>query len=334
MVLSGAALCEAGLAAAQRIADATGARLFTPSQVARMARGRGRPRVDRIPYAVDRAIELLAGTQHVILVAAKPPTAFFAYPGKPSLVYPPDATVQTLAEVEEDAVNALEMLADEVGGNNGKNGSRIASPAGASGMTSGSFRTLQQEQRSGIQSAPRGAFDPVAFAHTLAPLLPDNCIVMEEGVTSGRALFAPTFDAAPHDWLQITGGAIGQGFPCATGAAIACPDRKVVCLEADGSGMYSLQALWTQAREKADVVNVVFANRTYKILQGELRAVGANPGRASEELFDLARPTLDWVQLAGGMGVEAARVENLEGFADVFTAACARRGPFLIEFVI
>jgi len=318
IVLSGAALCEAGLIAAQRVADATGARLFTPSQVARMARGRGRPRVDRIPYAVDRAIELLAGTRHVILVAARPPTAFFAYPGKPSLVYPQDAKVQTLAKVTEDAVNALEMLADEVGGNDGKNGSRIAAPAGASGMT----------------SAPRGAFDPVAFAHTLAPLLPDNCIVMEEGVTSGRALFAPTFDAAPHDWLQITGGAIGQGFPCATGAAIACPDRKVVCLEADGSGMYSLQALWTQARENADVVNVVFANRTYKILQGELRAVGANPGRASEELFDLARPTLDWVQLAGGMGVEAVRVENLEGFADVFTAACARRGPFLIEFVI
>ncbi len=316
MVLSGAALGERGLKAAQRVAETSGVRLLTPSQVARMARGRGRPRVDRIPYVVDRALELLAGTKHVILVASKPPTAFFAYPGKPSLVYPPDAKVLTLARPEEDAVYALEALADELGGGNGDSGSRSVAPVAASGMTM------------------TGPFEPVAFAHTLSPLLPENCIVMEEGVTSGRALFAPTFDAAPHDWLQITGGAIGQGFPCATGAAIACPDRKVICLEADGSGMYSLQALWTQARERADVVNVVFANRTYKILQGELRSVGASPGPASEELFDLARPTIDWVQLAAGMGVEATRVDTLESFADIFKSACAARGPFLIEFRI
>jgi acetolactate synthase I/II/III large subunit len=140
--------------------------------------------------------------------------------------------------------------------------------------------------------------------------------------------------AAPHDWLQITGGAIGQGFPCATGAAIAAPDRKVVCLEADGSGMYSLQALWTQARENLDIVNIVFANRSYRILQGELASVGAEPGPASLELFDLGRPTIDWVALARGMGVEGTRVETLEAFADTFRAACARRGPFLIEFRI
>ena len=146
--------------------------------------------------------------------------------------------------------------------------------------------------------------------------------------------FAPTFAAAPHDWLQITGGAIGHGFPCATGAAVACPDRKVVCLQADGAGMYTLQALWTQAREKLDVVNVVFANRVYKILTVSWSRWARSPGRASNELFDLARPTLDWVKLAEGMGVEAARVETLEGFADTFRAACGRRGPFLIEFRI
>ena len=180
----------------------------------------------------------------------------------------------------------------------------------------------------------RGKFEPEAFASTLAALLPENCIVAEDAVTSGRALFAPTFGAAPHDWLQITGGAIGHGFPCATGAALACPDRKVVCLQADGAGMYTLQALWTQAREKLDVINVVFANRIYKILHGELLAVGAQPGRASNELFDLARPDLDWIKLADGMGVEATRVETLEGFADAFKAASRRRGPFLIEFKI
>jgi acetolactate synthase I/II/III large subunit len=180
----------------------------------------------------------------------------------------------------------------------------------------------------------RGAFEPLAFARTLGALLPENCIVAEDAVTSGRELLAPTFGAAPHDWLQITGGAIGHGFPCATGAAIACPDRKVVCLEADGAGMYTMQALWTQAREKLDVINVVFANRVYKILHGELLNVGAQPGPASNELFDLARPEINWVALAGSLGVEAKRVENLEGFADVFKAACGRRGPFLIEFRI
>lgn len=153
-------------------------------------------------------------------------------------------------------------------------------------------------------------------------------------MTSGRALFPLTWTAAPHDWIQITGGAIGHAFPAATGAAIGSPGRRVICLQADGAGMYSLQALWTQAREKLDVVNVVFANRRYAILQGELAAVGAQPGPASNALFDLSRPNLDWVKLAGGMGVEAVKVETLEGFADAFTSACARRGPFLIEFAI
>jgi acetolactate synthase-1/2/3 large subunit len=180
----------------------------------------------------------------------------------------------------------------------------------------------------------RGPFKPDTFAHTLAALLPEDCIVTEDAVTSGRQLYTPTFSAAPHDWLQLTGGAIGFAFPCATGAALACPDRKVVCLQADGGGMYALQALWTQARERLDVVNIVFANRVYRILHGELKAVGAEPGPASNELFDLARPTLDWVKLAGGMGVEGVRVSTLEDFADRFRAACGQRGPFLIEFEI
>jgi acetolactate synthase-1/2/3 large subunit len=153
-------------------------------------------------------------------------------------------------------------------------------------------------------------------------------------VTSGRAIFPATFNAAPHDWIQSTGGAIGHGFPCATGAAVACPDRKVVCLQADGAGMYTLQALWTQARENLDVVNVIFANRVYKILYGELLATGVEPGPASDTLFDLSRPDLDWVALARGMGVEGVRVESLEGFADSFRSACSHRGPFLIEFRI
>ena len=311
IILSGEALLEAGLVAAHRIAHVTGAQLRAPTQMARMVRGRGRPPVDRIPYAVDSALKLFASVRHVILVGAKVPASFFAYPGKPSVLSAPDAVTHVLARPEQDAVGALEWLADELG----------ASPT----------VPMPDLER---PTLVRGAFDPEAFARTLGALLPENCIVAEDAVTSGRQLLAPTFGAAPHDWLQITGGAIGHAFPCATGAAIACPDRKVVCLQADGAGMYSVQALWTQAREKLDVINVVFANRVYQILHGELLNVGAQPGPASNELFDLARPEIDWVALAGSLGVEARRVQNLEGFADVFKAACGRRGPFLIEFRI
>ena len=312
LVLFGQALSEAGLVAANRVAHASGAKLRSPTQVSRMARGRGRVPVDRIPYVIDNAIKVLSDVKHVVLVGAKNPVGFFAYPGKPSLMAPANAQIHVLARPEQDAIAALDALADELGAPK-----QVAIPEG--------------------QIKPQvlsGKFEPETFAVTLAALLPENCIVSEDGVTSGRALFAPTFNAAPMDWLQNTGGAIGHAFPCATGAAIACPDRKVVCLQADGAGMYSLQALWTQAREKLDVVNVVFANRIYKILYGELVSVGAKPGHASNELFDLGRPDLDWVKLATGMGMEATSVDTLETFADVFKSASGRRGPFLIEFRI
>jgi len=312
LFLNGQALSEAGLIAAQRIAHATGAKLRTPTHVPRMARGRGRVQVERVPYVVDAALNVLAGLKHVILVSAKLPVGFFAYPGKPSLMTPQDCTMTVLARPEQDAVAALQWLADEI------NAPRVV-PIKETGP------------KPCIVSGP---FEPEAFGMTIAALLPENAIVADDAVTSGRALFPVTFNAAPHDWIQSTGGAIGHAFPCATGAAVACPDRKVVCLQADGAGMYSLQALWTQAREKLDVVNVVFANHVYKILYGELRSEGAKPGRASNNLFDLGRPDLDWVRLAMGMGVEAVSVESLEGFADTFRAACGRRGPFLIEFRI
>jgi acetolactate synthase I/II/III large subunit len=304
MVLGGAALSEAGLQAAARIAQATGCALRAPTQVARMARGRGRAPVERIPYNVDAAIASLARFRHVVLVGTNRPAAFFAYPGKPSLVTPPEATFHKLAWPNEDLVAALQGVAAEV-------------------MNS---RSKAAEGQDGQQGAAPGA----EFAQRLARLLPEDAIVVDESVSSGRAFFPPTHEAAPHDWLQITGGSIGYGFPCATGAAIGAPDRRVVCLQADGGGMYSLQALWTQARCNLDVVNVVFANGRYAILDGELKAVGAQPGAASSELFDLGRPGLDWVKLAQGMGVEAASA-RLDTFDDVFAAACRRRGPFLVE---
>jgi acetolactate synthase-1/2/3 large subunit len=332
MILAGAALSEAGLLAAARVAAATGCSLRAPTQVSRMARGRGRPAVDRIPYSVDAAIASLSSFKHVILVGAPRPAAFFAYPGKPSLVTPPEATFHELATPEEDLVAALQGLAAEIG----------VPPEVVRGQTPDSLRgqtpnakglgSLTPNAQGAGSLTPNAGGEP-GFGDILAHVLPENAIVVDESVSSGRGFFPPTFDAAPHDWLQITGGSIGYGFPCATGAAVASPDRKVVCLQADGGGMYSLQALWTQARCNLDVINVVFANRRYNILQGELKAVGAQPGPASAELFDLSRPNLDWVKLAGGMGVEAVQV-TLEGFADVFNAAAKRRGPFLIELLM
>lgn len=310
LFLNGQALSEPGLMAANRIAQATGAKLRAPTHVPRMARGRGRVPVDRIPYVVDTALQAFAGIKNAILVGANKPAGFFAYPGKPSLMTPKDCPIYALTEPEHDAVAVLEELANEIGA------PRIT--------------TIKPEgPEPQIVSGP---FDSAAFGMTLAAVLPENAIVCDDAVTSGRQIFPATFNAPPHDWIQSTGGAIGHGFPCATGAALACSDRKVVCLQGDGAGMFTLQALWTQAREKLDVVNVVFANYVYKILYGELRTGGFIPGTASDTFFDIGRPDLNWVGLAEAMGVEAASVDTLERFADVFRAASSRRGPFLIEF--
>jgi len=311
ILLAGAGLTEAGLRAAQRIAAVTGARLRAPTQISKLARGRGRVPLDRIPYAVDAAVKQLADLKHLVLAGGRVPVGFFAYPGKPGVLIPQGCQSHVLARIDEDIVGALEALADALGAPKA-----VAIPAVEKPVVGA------------------GRFEPVAFGQTLAALLPEQAIVLEDAVTSGRAIFPPTFGAAPHDWSHVTGGAIGFAFSAATGAAVACADRKVVCLQADGGGMYCLQALWTQARERLDVVNIVFSNRRYAILQGELAAVGAQPGPASKALFSLADPELQWTKLAEGMGVESVRVDTLESFADAFRAACAKRGPFLIEFLI
>jgi acetolactate synthase-1/2/3 large subunit len=307
VLLAHGALRETALADANRIAAATGARLLAQMSSTRIPRGRGRFPIERVPYPVDLALQVLSGLRHVILVGAKSPVAFFAYPGKPGRLIPPDAEVHVLARAEQDAAGALAALADAL-------------------------------DAPGVPAPPRellpvatGAVTAEAFARSLAALLPEQAIVVDESVTFGRALFRDTHAAAPHDWLQLTGGAIGDGLPLATGAAIAAPGRRVVSLEADGSAAYTLQALWTQARERLDVTTVIFANRKYAILLGELASVGANPGRTALDMLDLGDPALDWVRIAEGMGVAAARAETMERFNDLFAASCARSGPFVIE---
>jgi acetolactate synthase-1/2/3 large subunit len=179
---------------------------------------------------------------------------------------------------------------------------------------------------------PSGPLTYETIARAIAALIPENAIVVDESITTGRGFFALTAGAAPHDWLQNMGGSIGYGPPVGTGAAIACPDRKVICLEGDGSAMYTLQALWTQAREGLDVTTLVFANRSYQILKGELAAVGAgNPGRKALDMLEIDQPTLDWVALARGMGVPGTKVTSAEELCRAMRAALAGNGPHLVE---
>jgi acetolactate synthase I/II/III large subunit len=311
IVLGGEAVRAGALEHAHRIATATGAKLIAQGANARVSRGQGRVPVDRIPYVVDTAVKALAGTRHVILCGLRKPVTFFAYPNKPTTPIPPDANIHILARPDQDAAEALARLADEL------NAPRAPIPD------------------PGPRAEPaRGKLTPESVAATLAALLPDQAVVTDEAVTFGRGFFPFTYAAAPHDWLNSTGGAIGCGPPLATGAAVGAPGRRVVALQADGSAMYTLQALWTQARENLDVTTVLLSNRKYQILLGELANVGANPGRTALDMLDLGNPDLDWTKLAEGMGVAAARAESCERFADLFAQANARKGPFLIELVI
>jgi acetolactate synthase I/II/III large subunit len=313
LLLTGRALRAEGLDLAGRIAARTGARLMAQGANARTQRGRGRVFVERIPYVVDQAVKVLSGLRHIVLVGAKMPVAFFAYPDKPSSLSPPDCRGHVLARPDEDAIGALAALADE-----------LAARSTAAAVIN--------EPR---PAPATGAITSDALGASLGALLPEDAIVVDEAVTTGRGFFAPTRVAAPHDWLSNMGGSIGMGMPVATGAAIACPERKVVALEGDGSGMYTLQALWTQAREGLDVTTLVFANRSYAILRGELANVGAgNPGRKALDMLDLGHPTLDWVGLARAMGVPGARVATMEEFNHRFAEGIAVPGPFLVEVAL
>ncbi|BCH15031.1 MULTISPECIES: acetolactate synthase large subunit [unclassified Mesorhizobium] len=314
ILATGPALRSTQLERLDRIAARTGARLMAQQANGRMQRGAGRVAVDRVPYVIDQAVRTFAETEQVILVGAKAPVGFFAYPGKPGSMLPKDCHVLDLYVAGEDPVAAIAALFDAVG-------------AGEAPPARLALRHSPE--------LPSGRLTPEAIAIALARHMPADAIICDESVSSGRDFFRSTYGAEPHDFLQLTGGAIGIGLPLAAGAALACPDRKVIVLQADGSGMYTVQALWTHAREKLDVVTIIFANRRYQILLGELNNVGAGPpGENASRMLNLDDPALDWVKLAAGMGVEAARAETADGFADLLASACRRKGPFLIEAMI
>lgn len=314
LLLGGAGVREDALLWAGRIAAKTGCTVLSEYNTPRLQRGAGRVITQRVPYAVDNALALLKDLRQIVLVGAKAPVGFFAYPGKPSLLAPPECRFTTLAAVEQDIVAALEALADELG-------ARASAPA----------RVAQRE----APALPVGAVTLEGAAAVLATLLPRDAIVVDEAVSSGRGLDGPMRTAEAHDWLTSMGGSIGYGLPVAVGAALACPSRKVIALEGDGSAMYTLQALWTMARESLDVTIVVFANRAYQILRGEFANVGAGaPGQRATDMLTLDRPALDWGALARGHGVESGQAADLGAFASQLRRGLASSGPYLIELLL
>jgi acetolactate synthase I/II/III large subunit len=313
ILLAGKALRQDALQLASQISVKTGAKLLAQQANARVERGLGRVMIDRVPYVVDKALQVFANTRRIILIGSKAPVGFFGYPGKPSSMLPADCEIIVAASPAEPPLAVLKELAQ-------RTGSTTSNPMLAQA------RTLD---------LPQAELTPLSIAQSVVAMLPEHAIICDESVSSGRDFFPLSYHAAPHDYLQITGGAIGVGLPLATGAAIAAPGRKVVSLQADGSAMYTVQALWTQAREKLNVVTIIFSNRRYNILLGELKDVGAGlPGENAQRMLNIDSPSLNWVQIANGMGVEAARATTAQEFNHLLEGALRMQGPFLIEACI
>jgi acetolactate synthase I/II/III large subunit len=312
LLVGGDATRAAGLAAAARIAEATGARWLCETFPTRLERGAGVPAVERLAYFAEAATAQLDGVKHLVLAGAKAPVSFFAYPDMPSDLVPAGCEVHVLAEYS-GAAEALAALADEV--------------------APGTVAPVAAVSRPQL---PTGALTSAAVADVVGALLPERAVVVDESNTSGVLLPAATAGAPAHDWLTLTGGAIGYGIPAAVGAAVGAPDRPVLCLQSDGSAMYTISGLWTQARENLNVTTVIYNNSAYDILRIELQRVGAGstPGPKALDLLDLSRPSMDFVKIAEGMGVPARRVGTAEELADALRAAFTEPGPHLIDAVV
>jgi acetolactate synthase-1/2/3 large subunit len=303
---------EAGLVAAARVAGGSGAKLLCETFPARLARGAGLPEIERLGYLAEFAELQLAGVKHLVVVDTKAPVSFFAYPGKASELTPEGCEVHVLGAADVDPVAALLAVAEEIGAPTDVARAAASRP-----------------------DAPSGALDAASMAAALGHLLPEGAIVSDEGNTAGLFVAGSTAGCAPHDWLTLTGGSIGQGMPVATGAAVAAGDRKVVNLQADGSALYTIQSLWTQAREGLDVTTILLNNQSYAILNLELSRVGAEePGPTALSMLDLSRPSMDFCALAQGMGVPAERATTAEDFTAALERALAVDGPALVEVML
>ena len=298
-----------------QIAKASGARLCSDVFPTRMARGAGTVVIDRLPYLAEAAIEYLEDTEALILVGVETPVSFFAYPGVPSEMAPPTCHTFQLADHNEDLDTLLIELVERLGAD----------------------AVQPDTQTLDIPALPEGALDAVSAAQSLAHLLPENAIIVDEAATSSMPLYTALANARPHDLLTLTGGSIGFGLPAATGAAIACPDRKVICLEADGSAMYTIQSLWTMAREQLDIVVVIYNNRKYSILEmefGRTGARGGSPGPKAASLLSIGDPDIDFVAIANGLGVSATRATTAAAFNAQLEAAINTPGPHLIDALV
>ncbi len=312
LLLGGDALTEEGLRAASRLAVQTGVRLLCETFPARLPRGAGLPEVEKLAYMPEPALAQLDGTEHLVLAGAREPVAFFAYPGLPGRFAPDDCVVTVLSEPGEDGTAALVALAD---------------------LLAPDVEPVLVEARR--PELPTGPITPASLADVLGALLPEDAVVVDESLTTGGKLSGATAGAPRHDWLTLPGGAIGYGLPCAAGAAVACPDRPVIAVQADGSAMYTISALWTHAREHLDVTTIICDNGAYAILAGELQRVGAaGEGERAGALLDLGRPSIDFVALATGLGVPATRATTAEELAEQLQKALAEPGPHLIDAVI
>jgi acetolactate synthase-1/2/3 large subunit len=310
ILLAGDALHSEGLLTAGRIASATNAKLLSPYPFTRLERGAGRPAVERVNYVLEQAVEQLKEFRQLILVGAPPPVAYFAHPTKDSVLTSPGCEIHVLTDMAEDCAGALAALAVALS-------LRETAPS------------VEKAERPDL---PHGQITLQGIAAVIGALLPENAIVVDESMTSGRGLMAATRGAPPHDWLANTGGSIGIAMPLAVGAAVACPDRRVLCLSADGSGMYTAQALWTMAREGLNVTTVVFANREYGVLKREFSYLGVgDPGPRARDLFEIGRPDLDWAMLAKAMGVPGSRPTSIDAFARELRDDLETEGPTLIE---
>jgi acetolactate synthase-1/2/3 large subunit len=310
IILAGRATRGRALELAGQVKAATGCRLATQFFTARIERGAGRVPLERIPYAVGQATDYLKGFKHIITVETTEPIAFFSYPDKPSLLKAEGTNLHTLADIGEDSIAGLGMLAEALG--------------------AGKTPAILQQRADAV--VPAGALGPATIAQALAAALPENCILVDESLTTGRETMGLTVGAAPHDLINNMGGSIGYGTPVATGAALACPDRRVFCMVGDGSAMYTIQSLWTQAREGLNVTTIIFANNSYAILKAEYANMGAGaPGPRALAMIDIDRPRIDWLAMAKSMGVPAVAVDTAEAFYKAMADSVRAEGPTLIE---
>ncbi len=312
LLIGAEGLTEPGLKAAGAIAEKTGVRLIAYTFEPRMQRGAGRVKVDRIPYFPEDAAEALKGLEHMVLCGSKEPVSFFSYPSGGGTLVPDGCDLHTLVPVGGDVITSLAGLADLIG---------AKEPASSQPLL--------------LPDLPTGGITADAASAVIARAIPEDAVIVDEGITVGFPAYAQSEGSAPHDWLFITGGGIGWAMPVAVGAAVAAPDKKILCIQGDGGAMYTIQALWTMAREQLDVTTVIFSNRGYLILDIELQRHGLGPaGANAHRLMDMDEPRIDFVKMAEAQGVDAHRIDECGRFSSVLADCLNQPGPHFIEVMM